>query len=284
MTAIRQNGIYAVTAYRQICIYAYMVGTILFLPDDSECLFVKNVWTRLERTFEESATIVAMTDPSEIDTLLAPWDQEPPLVSERDHTRWADPRWKAWNEHAVEFQVALFLQALARHVSGHAIVIETGTGQGFVTRRVADALKPDSDLFWVFESDPLWRSRLMEHPWFFERLGVCLKDDPTPTWQQMGAADLVILDSNDPYRTAELFLWYSVGKPGSVLFVHDTGNGHPFWDGHYTLGQVIRSAQMPGMWLENPRGSFISVRDSVEVPEHIKAIWRSVLEQTVYGG
>ncbi len=217
------------------------------------------------------------------DELLRPWTSEPPLVTERTHTVWADPRWQAWNEHAVEFQIALFLQHLAQHISrrGNIIAIETGVGQGFVTRRLEAAIDSHTDILWLFESDHEWRAQLAEHPWFDSRFGVCLKDDPTPTWMQMGAADLVVLDSNDPWRIAEVALWYACGKEDSVMFVHDTGNGHPSWDGHYSLGQLIRTMKIPGIWLENPRGAFLSQRNRSVPDQDISRLWTVVLEQTM---
>ena len=94
----------------------------------------------------------------------------------------------------------------------------------------------------------------------------------------MSQADIVFLDSMDPFRMAELCLWASVGKPGSYLWIHDTGNGHPSWDGHYTLGQLIRTLKLPGRFLENPRGSFIAQQDSVELPDWVNYLWDETLK------
>ena len=218
------------------------------------------------------------------DELLKPWDSEPGLVPERRFTVWADPRWRAWNEHAVEFEVALFLQHLTQALSSRRrgiVVVETGTGQGFVTRRVAEAINPERDVLWVFESDHEWRSELLGHHWFYDRFDACLKEAPTPSWEQMGAADLVILDSNDPWRLAELFLWHSCAKEGSILFVHDASPGHPTWDGHFLLAHAIMSSQIPGTFLENPRGAFVAVKGSLVVDQWILQLWTVVLEQTM---
>jgi hypothetical protein len=194
------------------------------------------------------------------DSLLDPWrGQEPKPYDERQNTPWAQPGWLAWNEHAVEVQVANFVADLAGFTT--MPIIETGVGQGFVSRRLPKRT-------WGFESDGIWRNKVVgHHP--------MLADIPTPTWEHMDAAGLVILDSNEPFRIAELGLWWGVAQEGCILYVHDTGNGHPFWDGHFTLGQIVRSLKIPGAWLDNPRGSFVAQKARLEVSPSILKLWEA---------
>lgn len=222
--------------------------------------------------------------------LLAPWlVGEGPLMPERDFTPWAHPGWKAWNGHAVEAQVAYFLQELTEGIvsrsSEGVIVVETGTGQGFVTRRIASALDHSRDTLLCFESDVEWRSRLLSEMSFFETYDslhdgpLLAEHHPTPQCFHFDRADLVILDSMDPLRMAELCMWAALAKPDSYLFLHDAGMSHPSWDGHYTLAQLVRTLQIPGMWLENPRGGFIARRNHVEVEPWVVDLWASILER-----
>jgi hypothetical protein len=215
------------------------------------------------------------------DELLAPWTGEVPVpVSERLHTPWAIGDWHAWNEHAVEVEVANFVAQLAFRVDGDApngaVILETGTGQGYLTRAVASSAPLASIL--VYESDPEWRLKLIERE--HVRHPAVLSYAATPDSHTMSTADLVLLDSMDPFRLAELCLWAAVAKPGSILWIHDAGNGHPAWDGHFTLGQLIRTLKLPGKFLENPRGSFIAVQDATDVPAWILELWDQTLIQT----
>lgn len=211
------------------------------------------------------------------DELLEPWTKEPTPVSERTFTPWCDQRWMAWNQHAVEVQVAQFLQLLAQELRSqikNPYIIETGVGQGFVTRRIHD----NALHYRGWESDDDWRaavSKLLED----EPMLYVDPIDKTPKHEEIMDADLMILDSNDPFRTMEFFSWLSIGKEHSLVFVHDTGNQHPSWDGHFTLGQVIRSSKVSGFWCDNPRGAFIACRSKLEVPRWVVQLWRSVRPQ-----
>lgn len=199
--------------------------------------------------------------------LLEPWTTEPTPYPERENTPWSEPGWLAWNEHAVEVQVADFLEKLSVAVMENnpdAITFETGTGQGFVTRRLVGNVM-------CFESDLAWRVALRDR-----NLVSQLSPHSSLTPDDYLVGDLFIFDSNDPYRLGEVCLWAAMGKPGSIMFVHDVGNGHPSWDGHYTLGQLIRTLRLPGMWLENPRGAFVAIQDSEYVSDWIREMWDQV--------
>lgn len=217
------------------------------------------------------------------DLLLAPWSTETEVHSERLHTPWTIGHWHSWNEHAVEEEIAEFLTNFLYEVTAQkgvpTLALETGTGQGYLTR----ALTRTTAKVVCYESDVAWRRQLVERS-IFPRKGAILSQYPTPGSVAMSKADVVFLDSMDPFRMAELCLWASVGKPGSYLWVHDTGNGHPSWDGHYTLGQLIRTLKLPGRFLENPRGSFVAQQDSVKLPHWVDDLWHLTLEAVGVAG
>lgn len=212
------------------------------------------------------------------DALLAPWyGTVPQPQPERLNTPWAIGNWTAWNEHAVEVEVAEFLTKLTFQMGNgepDLLVIETGTGQGFLTRALSTGRQ---EPILCYESDAEWQNQLHDRgifPFGMANLSRAL----TPDSYTMSQADLVLLDSMDPFRLAELCLWAAVGKPGSFLWVHDAGNGHPTWDGHYTLGQLIRTLKIPGKFLENPRGSFITQKDNPDgVPPSVLELWDETL-------
>lgn len=190
------------------------------------------------------------------ETLLAPWRQEPALVEESEFTPWADPGWLAWNQHAVEYQIAEFIGKLVP-VIGPSRVIETGVGQGFITRRYQTHRM-------LFESDDAWRYQLQ---------GICDIDGrPTFTAAEIRHTDFTILDSNFPIRFAELFLWFDQAKEGAWLFVHDTGTKHPAGTAYQVLHGMVASLGLPGFWLDNPRGAWIG-RKRAPVSDRIRDLW-----------
>lgn len=202
------------------------------------------------------------------------------LRPERENTPWAHPGWLSWNQHAMEKQVVDFLSSFVRELSDHhqgMIVLETGSGSGYATVPMAKSLGR-KDRMWCFESDDEWRRHILDAGFFQEQLNACLRGKPTPDAGEIATADLVVLDSNDPWRMAELCLWMAAAKTNCYLFLHDAGNGHPSWDGHYTLGQLVRSLKVPGKWLENPRGAFLAKKGQIKVDEWAERLWTRTLE------
>lgn len=221
---------------------------------------------------------------SDWDVLLQPWHgDEGDTHREQEHTPWAHPGWKAWNDHAVEVQVAEFLAKLAELASPNQkewVALETGVGQGYVTRRLAKAVNPTQIRgIWTFESDLAWAGEVRQLQYWLDNLHVCIKWETTPTPKQMKDADLVILDSMDPWRKMEILLWSEVGKKGSLLFVHDTGNIHPPHDGHFTNGFLLQQLGIDGLWLENPRGAFLAQKGESRPEDRYEELWDRTLEQ-----
>jgi len=186
--------------------------------------------------------------------LLAPWTCEPEPVPEATFTPWAEPGWQAWNGQAVEVQIADFLGRFVDWLQPNR-VIETGVGQGFITRRYQANRT-------LFESDPEWRTRIVPY---------CPVEQRVTFWAEEAAqADLTILDSNAPLRFAELWLWIAVGA--GWCFVHDTGNGHPKGSAYTALHATVKAAKLPGVWLDNPRGAWLGCKQGI-ISDEVRALW-----------
>ncbi len=211
--------------------------------------------TLLQRRGEEIATreIVTGSDSS----LLRAWLDEPPLGDETAYTPWATPGWLAWNDMSPELEFCEFVGALMRLLQP-AQVIETGVGQGFVTRRIAAWLGPDQQLL-AFEDDVEIRCQLKRLP-FFAAVNCSLGASPSPTVEDFARADLTVLDSEVPARLEELDRWIAAAPPGAVLIIHGTGDGH----GPETVRRLIRrrveEGGVDGAFLQNPRGGFFGVK------------------------
>jgi predicted O-methyltransferase YrrM len=185
------------------------------------------------------------------------WKGEPALVEERSRWHPDAPAWHAWNRMAPEREFCELVGALVRMVKP-ALVIETGVGQGFTTRRIAPVLPPGSVLK-AFESDQEWREQLASLP-FFDGESRVLADTPTPSDDDFATADLFVADSASELRRDEVTRWAERAKHGSYIVAHDTGHGHPEWTPHYKLGELIASLGISGVRLPNPRGSFVGQR------------------------
>ena len=138
-----------------------------------------------------------------------------------------------------------------------AVVIETGVGQGFTTRRLAARLGPDEQLV-GFEHDPELRQRLGLLP-FFASPSRGLGATPSPTPEHFARADLTILDSEFPTRLHEFDTWLAAARPGAILVVHDAGNGHGPNTPQYAMRQRIEESGLTGVFLRNPRGGYLAL-------------------------
>jgi predicted O-methyltransferase YrrM len=182
------------------------------------------------------------------------WENEPGLVEERSRRNPGTPAWHSWNRMSPEYEFCAFVAAVAEMVKP-AFVIETGVGQGFTTRRIAAALPPGATLK-GFESDDSWRERLASLP-FFDGVATLLAEEPTPSDSDLAAVDLLVADSASRIRRGEVRRWARVAKRGAYIVVHDTGNRHPEGTPHHRMGALIRRLGISGVWLPNPRGSFL---------------------------
>jgi hypothetical protein len=184
------------------------------------------------------------------------WHKEPPLVDETVHIGWAKKGWHSWNNMSPELEFCVFASDLVRLVEP-SIVIETGTGQGFVTRRLVECLSQEQHLM-CFEADPLWRRALTSLP-FFEDPRCELSTNESPSHDELANADLCVLDSDFVVRSKELTLWWRWARAGSILLVHDV-RSRPPWTPHAKLASLIDELRIPGVFLKNPRGGFLGTK------------------------
>ena len=155
--------------------------------------------------------------------VLAPWDGEEATPERGDDglhywTDWAPPV-----EGVVGLQAIVSL--LQEKRPDGVIVMETGVGQGYLTRRLGQMMRRETDLYWCYEQDHAWRMQLSVRDQWVTNYSTCLKDYPTPTYDEYMAADLVIVDSNKPMAEAEFYMWASLGRPGSLLVSRSSHEG-----------------------------------------------------------
>ena len=199
----------------------------------------------------------AMRDRAAPAAAAGAWPPEPDLQDETAHTPWAEPGWHSWNERAPEAEFCDFAAALARQARPR-VVVETGTGEGFLARRVAAALGAGQTLV-SFEPDDARRGELAALSFYGDE-GRRLSPAPTPGEVDFGRADLALLDSPWELRAQELERWWRSARPGSVVLVHDAGNGHPAGSPQDDVRRQIASLAIPGVFLGNPRGGFLGVK------------------------
>jgi O-methyltransferase len=108
---------------------------------------------------------------------LHAWTAEPPPGDEADYTPVRPDHWHSWNGMSAELEFCEFGAALVRLLQPR-LVLETGVGQGYMTRRLAEALPSDAKLV-AYESHDEWRAELAKLDFWNE--DVELADSPTPS-------------------------------------------------------------------------------------------------------
>ena len=208
---------------------------------------------------ESEALRIGRAEGRDSTTVLAAraWRGEPPVVDETAYTAWAMPGWHSWNNMSPELEFCAFACDLARMVQP-SLAIETGTGQGFLTRRLTESLREGQRLL-CFEAEPTWRDALASLP-FFDDPRCDLSADETPNADEFAAAQLCVFDSGFPMRRRELELWSRSAPERAVVLVHDAGNRHPDWTPHADLARLIDELGIPGVFLRNPRGGFLGMK------------------------
>lgn len=164
------------------------------------------------------------------------------MQDEKTFTPHAELGWQAWDEYSPEVEFCRFAGMLQRMLAP-AVVVETGVGIG----RLTGHLDRDACTYLGYEADPAWR-RPPADP-----------HQPTPTPLVMAEADLIVLDSAPGFRFKEIAMWAEHGKKGSVVLVHDAGNGHAPDTLHAQIGWACATTNQPGMFLRNPRGGWLAV-------------------------
>ena len=189
--------------------------------------------------------------------MIDAWTQATQLVDETEFTPWAEEGWLAWNGQSPEMAVCGFVQSLIQ-MTQPKLIVETGVGQGYMTRAIVQVLTADQELV-AYESDDDWRAAMWTLPfWTDNRFNTTLAEDPSPGLFVTAAADLCVFDSDWEWRFAEVKLWNRYAKPGSVAIIHDT-NDEPDTI-HRELRELILELGMTGVFLNNPRGCFMAVQ------------------------
>lgn len=185
------------------------------------------------------------------------WTDFQEAVDETEFTPWADKGWLSHNGQSPEIAVCDYVRHLVRMMQPQ-IVIETGVGQGYMTRTIAIALQGEGHLF-AFESDDDWRLMISQQDFWFDRRKVAtLSPYFTPPVELVAVADLMIIDSDFSVRFNEIVLWDDYAKPGAVALIHDTADRDDTV--HKSVRDLILSLGMTGVFLNNPRGCFMAVQ------------------------
>jgi hypothetical protein len=185
------------------------------------------------------------------------WSEEPELVDEAIFTEWASPGWHSWSATSPELEFCQLAATIAALVEPHT-VIETGTGTGFLTRRLSEQLGPEQQLH-CFESDPESRGALALLP-FFGEPGRRLSSKASPEEVDFPRAEFAVLDSAFEVRLGELETWWRSARPGAIVLIHDAGNGHRVGTHQARIAERILELEIPGAFLSNPRGGFLGVK------------------------
>jgi predicted O-methyltransferase YrrM len=185
------------------------------------------------------------------------WVAEPEPQDETLNTPWADAGWHSWNDMSPEVEICDLLVSLAI-ASRPKRIVETGTGQGFLTRRIAAVLQGDQKLI-CFESDPTWRQALASLP-FFDGERCVISPHDSPHAAELETADLTCFDSDFRHRLPEVKRWWQSASEGALLFAHDAGNRHGPDTPHASVRAKIIELAIPGFFLANPRGAFIGIK------------------------
>ncbi len=189
------------------------------------------------------------------------WNEHQPAVDEQQFTPWAEPGWLAHNGQSPEVAVCDFVRVLVRMLRPQ-LVIETGIGQGYMTRTIASALSGDQ-LLLAFESDDDWRAMLYPLQFWTDRqANVSLAFRGTLIPDDVVDADLSIIDSEFEFRFPEIRLWHEHAKPGAVAVIHDTADRDATV--HQQMRRFIGDLGMTGVFLNNPRGCFLAVQPAKE--------------------
>lgn len=161
-------------------------------------------------------------------------------------------QWSSWNGYSPEREFCDFAASLITLIKPK-LVIETGVGQGYITRRTAPAM-PEESRYVCFETHPEYFRQVFEAG--YEAWNGTL-DDPFGL-NLLKDADLTILDSaGGPIRLGEIETWHKNAKEGSYVLIHDVSHWHAPTTGHYQHWKLIVDRCITGVVLNNPRGSFL---------------------------
>lgn len=176
------------------------------------------------------------------------WTREAEPVDESAWTQGGEG-WSAWNDMSPEREFCEFAVALIGLVRP-SLVIETGIGQGYLTRRILAALP---DRYLGYESNDDLRSWLRELTIWTAKAR--LADASVPAAETIAEAGLAIFDSAMMQREQEVNLWREHAPRGAYVLVHDARPDHPKKNGIHRLAAKYLGDS--GIFLGNPRGAWL---------------------------
>ena len=186
--------------------------------------------------------------------LMAAWRAEPELQDESALAPRSPAGWTSWNEMSPEREVCELGAQLVRLVRP-SLVVESGVGQGFMTRRLVQAL-PAGSRYVGFESLPRLREQIRALE-LFDGDRAAVGAEETPPADLLAEAEVTVLDADFTLRFDEVTRWHEHARPGAFVLIHDTGTWHPDWTPHRRLRQHIADLGIRGLDLPNPRGAFL---------------------------
>src|SRR4029077_16542145 len=175
------------------------------------------------------------------------WDAESDQVDESSWTPGGEG-WSAWNGASPEREFCEFAAALVA-LTRPGLVVETGIGQGYLTRRILPAVP---GRYIGYESDDELRAKLRElDVW---RGAAELAAEAGPSKGVLEACELAIFDSAAEWRSREIDLWRRHAPRGAYVLLHDARADHPRQGVRQWVADHLGD---DGVFLGNPRGSWL---------------------------
>lgn len=174
---------------------------------------------------------------------MNPWINEPEPYDEKRQKR------GEWNVMSPEEIFCDFAGALARMTLPKSVIVETGMGQGYVTRRLPHV----THNVLVYETGDHWINLKKESASLWAEVRVI---KGTPDIDTIKNADLLILDSELKEREMEWESWVWSGKKGSWCLMHDTFH---LTETKSAIYGWLDNVEFPHLLLDNPRGSYLGV-------------------------
>ena len=151
--------------------------------------------------------------------------------------------------------------SLSRRRAPTRTVIETGTGQGFLTRRIENGCATTSASSATSHTlngelrSPRWSSSTGSD--------ACSHPTKAPTTKRWRPRACACWTRTLRFEYTEIQRWWRRARPGAAVFVHDAGNGHGDDTPHALVRATIIELGIPGIFLDNPRGAFVGQKPPV---------------------
>lgn len=178
---------------------------------------------------------------------MNPWVKEAMTVDEFEFTH-NYKGFHSWNNMSPELEFCELAAGLAGMTPPNATIIETGMGQGYLTRRLIKTVVGTSRYLVVYETERAFEDQVTD-AWLGIRGWKLVMGSP----DDLSSVSLTILDSDMKERRKEFDLWVAEGYLGSMLLIHDT---------YQTSSEVrdwIRKSKIKGAYFGNPRGAWLGV-------------------------